>query len=72
MNPKNYLMNCLVDHGTAVCNCMMYTPPFVGRQPYICPKCNGEGTEDGSKRMALDNKTVMNCWPCSGTGIVWG
>lgn len=37
--------------------------------PYVCPKCNGEGTEDGSKRAF--NPTVLNCWPCNGTGLVW-
>lgn len=41
----------------------------MGRNPKVCLKCNGEGTDEGVKRLL--NPTAMNCWPCSGTGILW-
>ena len=49
------------------CGLKSYGDPSV---PSVCPKCKGEGTDDGSKRLL--NPTVLNCWPCQGTGIVWG
>ena len=43
---------------------------FNSRNPYVCPKCFGQGTEDGSK--ADLGSTKSKCFPCNGTGIVWG
>ena len=55
-----------------VARAMLPAPPLMPEppQPYVCPKCDGEGTDDGSIRMF--NVTAGNCTPCHGSGVVWG
>jgi len=44
-------------------------------KPYRCPVCEGRGNVPAGffTRMVDSTSTVPDpCWPCGGTGIIWG
>ena len=61
-------LNCLVDHGTACCNCYSAMPNRQ-RQAQVCPNCEGTGNQ--AKEKQPYSGTRPTCISCYGSGIVW-
>jgi len=44
----------------------------ISPKPHICPRCNGSGRMGVERGDEYLYPTATTCWPCNGTGIVWG
>lgn len=63
------------DREDAIDYTLNYNHEFLGitstRIPYTCPRCNGNGTGTGEHPLLVAGTRTI-CWPCRGSGVVWG
>jgi DnaJ-class molecular chaperone len=55
--------------------CVYYAPEtFETQRPWKCPVCDGTGRLDNAEQVHNEGglKLSWECFPCKGTGIVWG